>query len=178
MAEVTTEVNAETSSAPSQGTSAFQNNIPGNISMDMGFFKTIRANLMLVEISLGLVAWSFIASSYYYFFSAYHWVMFVSVTLWILTIFLFLIYFLGIHMKFDSVPWPLVLLVFNGVATLLYFTAFVINAVFLSSYYSTIFYYYLIAAAVFGVVVTLTYAASTYLAFTEWKGSNAAPSTV
>ncbi|XP_012674156.1 plasmolipin [Clupea harengus] len=174
MADFPGQVNTQTSSQ--QGNSHL-----GNMAMDVSFIKTIPAILMLVEIGVGLLVWSLIASAHFYFHPAVGWVMFVAVTLWLLTIVLFFMLFFGLHHRLSSVPWPLALMVYYAVATFLYLTAFITNAAVASSYYYTFFYGHMAAAAFFGCVVTLTYGASTFFAFMSWKGDgggNAAGSTV
>ncbi|XP_017546974.1 plasmolipin [Pygocentrus nattereri] len=176
MADFPGKVNTETSSPQSQAGSMQLM----NVSMDLNFIKTIPGILLLAEIVLGLLVWALIASAAYQLVPAYGWVMFVSVTLWILSIVLFITLFLNIRQKLVSVPWPLALMVFYAVATVLYFTAFVTNAASVSYYIYGYHYDHMAAAAFFGIVVTLTYAASTFFAYLDWRddGGNAATSTV
>ncbi|KAL7878755.1 hypothetical protein AOLI_G00097290 [Acnodon oligacanthus] len=176
MADFPGKVNTETSSPQSQAGSMHLMNAP----MDLNFIKTIPGILLLAEIVLGLLVWALISSAAYHLVPAYGWVMFVSVTLWILSIVLFIILFLNIWQKLVSVPWPLVLMVFYAVATVLYLTAFVTNAASVSPYKFGYHYDHMAAAAFFGIVVTLTYAASTFFAYLDWRGDggNAATNTV
>ncbi|XP_023675525.1 plasmolipin-like [Paramormyrops kingsleyae] len=182
MADFPGKVNTETSTPSSHG--AGGGRVLGfasrYVSMDMLFIRTIPAILMLVEIVLGLLVWALISSTQQTLISAYGWVMFVSVILWILTIVLFWILFLGLQHKLNLVPWQLVVLVFNGVATVLYLTAFIANAASVTPYSGSTDYNHLAAAAFFGILVTLTYAASTFFAYMVWKedGGNAANSTI
>ncbi|XP_046890968.1 plasmolipin [Hypomesus transpacificus] len=175
MADFPSKVTTETSSPqPNQGfaISAF---------LDLEFIKTIPAILMMAEIVLGLLVWALIASTTYQFVPAFGWVMFVSVTLWILTIALFGMLLGGVHHKLTSVPWPLVVMVFNGVAAVLYLTAFLTNAAVIHPYrFAPYFYNHTAAAAFFGIVVTLTYGASAFFSYLAWKGDggNAASNTV
>uniref|UniRef100_A0A8C0U673 Plasmolipin n=1 Tax=Cyanistes caeruleus TaxID=156563 RepID=A0A8C0U673_CYACU len=74
---------------------------------------------------LGLLVWSLIAATTYHLHAAYGWVMFVSLFFWILTLLFFVTYLLQLHQKFYMIPWPLVLMIYNAVATVLYITAFV-----------------------------------------------------
>ncbi|KAG7468700.1 hypothetical protein MATL_G00145670 [Megalops atlanticus] len=174
MAEFPAKVSTETSSPQAaSGGGGFHSFTSRYVSMDMSFIRTVPAALMLVEIGLGLLVWALIASSSYTQIPAYGWVMFVSVVFWLLTIFLFLILFLGIQNKMSFVPWPLALLVFNVMATLLYLTAFITNA---ASVYNSP----QGAAAFFAIVVTLAYGASAFFAFMSWRGDggNAATNTV
>lgn len=147
--------------------------------IDVNFIKSIPGILLLLEIVCGLLVWALIASTHYTEFPAYGWVMFVSVTLWLLSIVLFVILFLGLDEKLPSVPWPFVLLVFYAAATVLYLTAFLTDAA------SVPFPWYdqhnnLGASAFFAIVVTLIYAASSFFAYLGWRGDgeNAAGTTV
>ncbi|XP_062860225.1 plasmolipin [Trichomycterus rosablanca] len=177
MADFPGKVNTETSS-PQPPTS--QNQFM-SMSMDLYFMKTIPGILLQVEIVLGLLVWALVSSTAYGLLPAFGWVLFVSITLWILTIVLFVMLFFGMRQKLTSIPWPLVLLVFYGVATVLYLTAFLADAASVPYFSNYPFHYYSLAAsAFFAIVVTLTYGASTFFAFLDWKGDggNAATSTV
>ncbi|KAI4880849.1 hypothetical protein NFI96_010997 [Prochilodus magdalenae] len=177
MADFPGKVNTETSSPQPRGGSVQLM----NASMDLNFIKTIPGILLIAEIVLGLLVWALISSAAYQAIPAYGWVMFVSVTLWILTIVLFIILFLNFQQKLTFVPWRLALLVFYGVAAVLYLTAFVANAASVSAFqYFPYHYNRMAAAAFFGIVVTLIYAASTFFAYLDWRsdGGNAATSTV
>ncbi|XP_064191528.1 plasmolipin [Anguilla rostrata] len=174
MADFPAKVSTETSSPPPQGGGdRIQAMASRYVTMDMDFLRTIPAGLMLVEIVLGLLVWALIAASGYANVPAYGWVMFVSVIFWLLTLFLFFVLFFGVRNKLGFLPWPLMLLVFNATATILYLSAFLANA---ASVYNS----HQGAAAFFAIVVTLAYGASTFFAFLSWRGdgSNAASSTV
>ncbi|KAJ8335570.1 hypothetical protein SKAU_G00389120 [Synaphobranchus kaupii] len=175
MADFPAKVSTETSSPQSQSSgSRFQSFASQYVSMDLGFLRTIPAGLMLVEIVLGLLVWALIAASAYSNIPAYGWVMFVSVIFWLLTIFLFFLIFFGVQGRTSFLPWPLMLLVFNATATILYLSAFIANA---ASVHND---KHQGAAAFFAIVVTLVYGASTFFAFLSWRGDggNAASNTV
>lgn len=175
MADFPGKVTTETSSPQPRPSSAI------STYLDLDFIKTIPAILMMVEIGVGLLVFALISSTAYTAVPAYGWVMFVSVTLWILTIVLFCILLGRVHQKLASVPWPLVVMVFNAVATVLYLTAFLTNAASVSPYRPFVtLYNHFAAAAFFGCVVTLVYGASTFFSYLAWKGDggNAASSTV
>ncbi|CAM4582107.1 unnamed protein product [Leuciscus chuanchicus] len=97
-------------------------------SVDMNFIKSIPGILLLAEIVVGLLVWALIASTPYSSASAYVWVMIVSVTLWLLSIALLVVLLLSFHQSLPLIPWPLVLMGFYSVATVLYLTAFLANA--------------------------------------------------
>ncbi|XP_077049451.1 plasmolipin [Siphateles boraxobius] len=146
-------------------------------SVDMNFIKGIPGILLLAEIVVGLLVWALIASTPYSSVSAYVWVMFVSVSLWLLSIALLVVLLLRFHQSLPFIPWPLVLMVFYSVATVLYLTAFLADA---ASVPNGFFRGHLGTSAFFAIVVTLLYAASSYFAYLGWRGEgqNAAGSTV
>ncbi|NXF96996.1 PLLP protein, partial [Eubucco bourcierii] len=130
---------------------------------------------------LGLLVWALIADTTYYLHAAYGWVMFVSIFFWILTVLLLVTYLLQLQLKFHVVPWALVLMIFNLVATVLYITAFVTSAAAVQpTSWRQWDYNRRAAASFFACVVMITYGVSTFFSFRAWKGlgSNAATSQV
>ncbi|KFO71375.1 Plasmolipin, partial [Cuculus canorus] len=130
---------------------------------------------------LGLLVWTLIAVTTYYLNPAYSWVMFVSISLWILTILFFVTYLFQLQLKFYTIPWPLVLMIFNAVATVLYISAFVTCAAAVQpTSWRQWDYNRRAAASFFAGVVMITYGVSTFFSFRAWKGlgSNAATSQV
>uniref|UniRef100_A0A8B9Y171 Plasmolipin n=1 Tax=Bos mutus grunniens TaxID=30521 RepID=A0A8B9Y171_BOSMU len=120
MAEFPSKVNTRTSS-PAQGGGA----VVSTLSPDLGFVRSSLGALMLLQLVLGLLVWALIADTPYHLYPSYGWVMFVAVFLWLVTIIFFVLYLFQLHMKLYMVPWPLVLMVFNVGATVLYITAFI-----------------------------------------------------
>ncbi|KAG7244880.1 hypothetical protein INR49_026544, partial [Caranx melampygus] len=98
---------------------------------------------------------------------AYGWVLFVAITLWLLTTVLFFMILFSV-------------MVYNGIAAVLYLTAFLANAASVHPYRGLYFYGHFAAAAFFGAVVTLAYGASAFFSYLDWKGDggNAATTTV
>ncbi|XP_070764231.1 plasmolipin [Enoplosus armatus] len=185
MADFPSKVTTETSSPNSQNSQQGGNSLRGlaaNVTtmVDMSFIRSIPAILMMAEILLGLLQWALIASAPYTLLPAYGWVMFVAVTLWILTTILFFMILFGAQQKLTAVPWPLTVMVYHSAATVLYLTAFLANAASVRPYYYTYFYGHMAAAAFFGAVVTVAYGASAFFSYLDWKGDggNAATSTV
>ncbi|XP_028814318.1 plasmolipin [Denticeps clupeoides] len=181
MAEFPSKITTETTSPASQQGTSRMSMLTAGLTVDLGFVRTVPAILLLVEIVLGLLVWALIADTPYHLYAAYGWVMFVSVTLWLLTIILFLMLLFKVQQRVSGVPWPIVLLIYFAVATVLYFTAFVANAATVDNYkYFRWIFNNLAAAAFFGIIVTLTYGASTFHAYMTWRGdvSNAATTTV
>ncbi|POI22075.1 hypothetical protein CIB84_014178 [Bambusicola thoracicus] len=97
----------------------------------------------------------------------------------VITVLLFVMYLLQLPMKFYMVPWPLMLMIFNAVATVLYIAAFVTcSAAVRPTSWRQWDYNRRAAASFFAGLVMLTYGASTFFSFRAWKGlgSNAATS--
>ncbi|XP_066860463.1 plasmolipin isoform X2 [Anser cygnoides] len=130
---------------------------------------------------LGLLVWALIADTTYHLHAAYGWVMFVSIFFWVATVLLFMTYLLQLPLKFYVIPWPLVLVIFNAAATILYITAFITcSAAVQPTSWRQWDYNRRAAASFFACLVMLTYGVSTFLSFRAWKGlgSNAATSQV
>ncbi|XP_025042171.1 plasmolipin isoform X2 [Pelodiscus sinensis] len=132
--------------------------------------------------AFGLLVWALIASTAYQNIPAFGWVMFVAIFFWLVTVILFVTYLLQLQMKLYMIPWPLVLVIFNAAATVLYVTAFITcsAAVQPSSVGNPGDYNKRAAASFFACIVMIAYGASAFLSFQEWKGfgSNAATSQV
>ncbi|XP_016320780.1 plasmolipin-like [Sinocyclocheilus anshuiensis] len=173
MADFPGKVSTQTSSNEPQRTYG----VPAMVDMD--FIKSVPGILLLTEIIVGLLVWALIAATSYTSDPAYGWVMFVSVTLWLLSIALFVVLLLRFYQSLPSVPWPLVLMVFYVVAAVLYITAFLADAVSVPPHWY-LWHGHLGASAFFAIVVTLLYGASSYFAYLDWRGEgqNAAGSTV
>lgn len=177
--KVTTETGSPSAHSSQQGGNILRG-LASQVSsgMDMFFIRSIPAFLMIAEIVLGLLHWALIASTLYYKSPAYGWVMFVAVTSWLITLILFFIILFSVQRKLPSVPWTLVVMVYYGVVTVLYLTAFITNA---ASVYRWHFYYgHFAAASFFAAVVTIAYGVSAFFAYLDWKGDggNAATNTV
>ncbi|CAJ1057002.1 plasmolipin [Xyrichtys novacula] len=179
--KVTTETGSPTSQTSQQGGNSLRG-LASNVTtkMNMSFIRSIPAILMMLEIVLGLLHWALIASGPYTRSSAYGWVMFVAITLWILTTILFFIILFNVQEKLTFVPWTLTVMGYFGVATVLYLTAFLANAATVHPFHGLPFYGHFAAAAFFSAVVTLTYGGSAFFAYLDWKGDggNAATNTV
>lgn len=182
MADFPSKVTTETSPPqPQQGGNSLRG-LAANITtgMDISFIQSIPAILMMAEMFLGMIHWALIASTIYSALSAYGWVLFVAITLWILTSVLFFMILFVVHRQLPSVPWTLIVMIYHGVATILYLTAFLTNAANVSQFAGFPYYGHLAAASFFGAVVTLAYGASAFFSYMDWRGDggNAATSTV
>lgn len=183
MADFPNKVATETSSPQSQQGGNVIHGMATNVTnrMDISFIRSIPAILMMVEIFLGLLHWALIASTSYTAIPAYGWVMFVAVTLWILTTILFLMILFIVQGKLPTLPWPLMVMVYHCTATVLYLTAFLTNAASVQPYHdNSYFYTHVAAASFFGAVVTVAYGASAFFSYLDWRGDggNAATNTV
>ncbi|XP_051485381.1 plasmolipin [Apus apus] len=130
---------------------------------------------------LGLLVWALIANTTYHLHAVYSWVLFVSIFFWILTVLFFMAYLLQLQLKLYMIPWPLVLMIFHAVATVLYLSAFAACAAAARpTSWRQWDYNRRAAAAFFSCLVMITYGASTFFSFRAWKGlgSNAATSQV
>lgn len=179
MADFPSKVTTETSVPQPQTTQPGRMAVNIATVIDMSFIRSISAILMLVQILLGMIQWALIASAPYTAVSAYGWVMFVAVGLWITTTILFVMMLFGVQQKLTFVYWPLTEMMYNSIATVLYFIAFVVNAAFVDPFPDP-YYGHMAAAAAFGAVVFLAYGASAFFSFLSWRedGGNAATSTV
>ncbi|XP_008410921.1 plasmolipin isoform X1 [Poecilia reticulata] len=181
MADFPSKVTTETSSPqPQQGAGRLRGLASSATSrMDVSFLRSVPAALMAAETVLGLLHWALIAGAPYWRFSAYGWVMFVAVALWILTTLLFLVLLFSVPQRFSAVPWTMTVMMYNGVAALLYLTAFLTNAATVR-WFSGPFHGHIGAAAFFGASLTLLYGAGAFLSYLDWRadGGNAATSTV
>ncbi|XP_019743966.1 plasmolipin [Hippocampus comes] len=185
MTDFPSKVTTETGSPNSQNTQQGGNSLRGlasnvTTSMDMSFIRSIPSILMMAQILLGLLHWTLIASSHYMWAPANGWVLFVAITFWLLTSILFIMILFGAQRRLTGVPWPLTVMVYHGVATFLYLTAFLANAASVQPFYYSYFFGHMAAAAFFGAVVTVTYGISAFFSYLDWKGDggNAATSTV
>lgn len=126
---------------------------------------------MMAEMAIGLLVWALVAGSHFGNDSAFGWVMFVAVFMWLLTIILFVMYLLGLTAKLPMVPWVLVVMCFNLSATVLYITAFctivarTVRLQGLKNYQ----YNNRAAAAFFAAVTTIVYGVSSFFSFQSWR---------
>ncbi|XP_029464599.1 plasmolipin isoform X5 [Rhinatrema bivittatum] len=179
MAEFPSKVSTQTSS-PETAAGAGRTFSLRAPACDVAFLRSWLGVLMVLEIVLGLLVWALIADSHYYNWGAYHWVMFVAVFCWLLTIIFLVIYLLQLHLKLHVIPWAIVLLMFNLGATILYIIAFITCAASVSvtsEKYSQP-YNKRAAASFFACLVMIAYGVSTFFSFMGWRGlgSNAATS--
>ncbi|KAM4017501.1 plasmolipin-like [Anomaloglossus baeobatrachus] len=119
MAEFPAKVSTQTSTPEASGGGGF---CP---RPDISFLRSIPGILILVELVLGLIVWALISDTHHYFVAAYGWVLFVSIFVWILTLVLFILFFLQLHRLISFIPWPLTVFIYHSAAFILYVTAFI-----------------------------------------------------
>lgn len=179
--KVTTETGSPTAQSSTQGGNSLRG-LASNVAfmVDMSFIRSIPAILMMAEIFLGLLHWSLIASGPYAAAPAFSWVLFVAITAWILTIILFCLILFSIQHRITFVPWPMTMMGYHAVVTVLYLTAFITNAATAPAFRLVYFYGHFAASAFFAAVVTVVYGVSAYFSYLDWRGdgSNAATNTV
>nr|XP_040025003.1 LOW QUALITY PROTEIN: plasmolipin-like [Gasterosteus aculeatus aculeatus] len=178
--KVTTETSSPNSRSSQPGGSSLRALAAGLATpLHSSFIRSIRAVLMMAERFLGLIQCSLIASTPYTLLAAFGWVMFVAVTLWILTTILFLLILFGAQQKLTFVPWAHDGM-WNAQATVLYLSALPGQRGVRAAWRFTYFYNHMPAAAFFGAVVTIAYGASAFFSYLDWKGDggNAANTTV
>ncbi|XP_074067353.1 plasmolipin [Macrotis lagotis] len=179
MADFPSKVSTQTSTPAQAGV---RSSLPplGTLRPDLGFLRSLVGALMVLEIVVGLLTWALIADTPYHYYSIYGWVMFVAVFAWLVTIIFFIIYLWQLHLKLYMVPWPLVLMIFNVSATVLYITGFITSAVAVqkTSIAGSYIFDKRAAASFFACVVMIAYGVSAFFTFRAWKGmgSNAATS--
>ncbi|XP_013889449.1 plasmolipin [Austrofundulus limnaeus] len=185
MADFPSKVTTETSSPNSQSSHQGGNSLGGmaasiSSNLDMSFIRSVPAILMLAEIVLGFLHWVLVASTPYTLVPEYGWVMFVAVTLWIITTILFIVILFSVQRHLAFVPWPLTVMMYNGVAAVLYLTAFLTNAATVNKFWLLWFHGHIGAAAFFAAASTLAYGVSAFFSYMDWRsdGGNAATNTV
>ncbi|XP_066493235.1 plasmolipin [Tiliqua scincoides] len=173
MSEFPAKVSTRTSSPASGSLSA-----PLSSTVDTEFLKSLFGVLMAVEIVLGCLVWALIADTYYQPYPSYGWVMFVAVFFWLVTVILYGMYLFQLQLKLYMIPWPIVIVIFNIAAAVLYATAFITSAASVEPYSwpHSPDYNRRAAASFFACLVMIGYGVSAFLSFRAWRGdgSNAA----
>nr|XP_055075203.1 CKLF-like MARVEL transmembrane domain-containing protein 8 [Misgurnus anguillicaudatus]XP_055075204.1 CKLF-like MARVEL transmembrane domain-containing protein 8 [Misgurnus anguillicaudatus]XP_055075205.1 CKLF-like MARVEL transmembrane domain-containing protein 8 [Misgurnus anguillicaudatus] len=135
---------------------------------DKQFMQNMPKYLIVVEVILGLLVWTLIASTRYFRFSEFGWVMFVSVFCWLLTLFLLIISLTNRQIQHES--WPTVVLVFNCSAALLYMSAAIVEATMIDHDVKGHHDYNCWAASTFfAFLISLSYAGSAFFSFKSWQ---------
>ncbi|XP_073411064.1 plasmolipin isoform X2 [Dendrobates tinctorius] len=171
MAEFPAKVSTQTSTPEASGGGGF---CP---RPDISFLKSIPGILIMVELVVGLIVWALIADTKHYHVAAFGWVLFVAIFFWLLTLVLFILFFLQLHKRIHFVPWPLTVFIYHAAAFVLYITAFITCAASVQlGNPSGNEYNKRAAASFFACLVMIAYGGSTFFSFGDWRGtsSNAA----
>ncbi|RVE72362.1 hypothetical protein OJAV_G00060940 [Oryzias javanicus] len=172
MADFPSKVNTETSTQNSQqGGNRAALSASISTRMDVSFIRSVQGILMMVEIVVGFLQWMLVACVNHWANPAYGWVLFVAVTLWILTIVLFILLLFSVQQQMAFVPWPMTVMVYNGVAAVLFLTAFIANAATVSFFRGSYSFGHFGASAFFAAVMTLLYGASAFFSYLDWRAA-------
>eukprot|EP00057_Strongylocentrotus_purpuratus_P012288 XP_011666762.1 PREDICTED: plasmolipin-like [Strongylocentrotus purpuratus] len=96
-------------------------------TIDKGYATSLPSIIRIVEIIVGFMYWTVVSS---YWFGCvnhstgwYNWVIFVSVTTWVITVILFIFFLLSLTKQVTIINWMLTELINNAAACLLHFIA-------------------------------------------------------
>ncbi|XP_030831952.1 plasmolipin-like [Strongylocentrotus purpuratus] len=96
-------------------------------TIDKGYATSLPSIIRIVEIIVGFMYWTVVSS---YWFGCvnhstgwYNWVIFVSVTTWVITVILFIFFLLSLTKQVTIINWVLTELINNAAACLLHFIA-------------------------------------------------------
>ncbi|XP_056597389.1 CKLF-like MARVEL transmembrane domain-containing protein 8 [Triplophysa dalaica] len=130
--------------------------------------QNVPEYLIVVEVILGLLVWTLIASTEYFRFSPFGWVMFVSVFCWLLTIFLLIISLAKRQIRHEH--WTTMVLVFNCSAALMYMSAAIVETTMVDREVKGHHDYNCWAASTFfAFLISLSYVGSAFFSFKSWK---------
>lgn len=137
------------------------------IKINIDYFKTPPGLLKIIQLVLGLLC-MILATPYYS-----PWFVFVAVTSFISTLMWSFVYLLSIREALRiPINWVLSELICNAIQTVLYFIAFIVLFA-ATAYIHSYQYGANVAAAVFGIFITVAYAAAAYLLYQEHKSAPA-----
>ncbi|XP_051949278.1 CKLF-like MARVEL transmembrane domain-containing protein 8 [Xyrauchen texanus] len=132
------------------------------------FMQIVPKYLIVVELILGLLVWTLIASTDYFRFPPFGWVLFVSVFCWVLTLFLLII--ILANGQIQQVPWTTLVFVFNCSAAVLYMSAAIVEAMLVNKRDKGHNDFICWAASTFfAFLVSLSYAGSAFFNFKSWQ---------
>ncbi|XP_041455013.1 plasmolipin-like [Lytechinus variegatus] len=97
-------------------------------TVDTGYVKSVPGILKIVEIIVGFLYWTVVAS-YSFYFGGYSWIIFVAVTAWVFTLILFLLFLFQLAQRVTIINWVLTELINNAADCLLHFIAAIIISV-------------------------------------------------
>eukprot|EP00079_Xenopus_tropicalis_P012860 XP_002940384.3 PREDICTED: myelin and lymphocyte protein [Xenopus tropicalis] len=133
-------------------------------------FLSFPEALMILELIFGGLVWILVAATRVFLPLLQGWVMFVSVTFFVLTLLLLIMYILGSHK--DRCSWILMDAVYHCIAVLFYLSAAVLQAnATITTKNSQKIYQENIAATVFAFIATLLYLIHAIFSLMRWKKS-------
>ncbi|KTG29177.1 hypothetical protein cypCar_00002688 [Cyprinus carpio] len=145
----------------------FGNSSSGTPWYEQESMLSLSEYLIFVEVILGLLVWSLIASTEHVSFSPFGWVMFVTVFYWLLTLFLLIIKLASGQIR--QVPWTTVVLIFNSTAALLYMSAAITEATLVNKGVRGHHDFNCWAASTFfAFLVSLSYVGSAFFSYKSW----------
>ncbi|TMW54277.1 hypothetical protein DOY81_000632 [Sarcophaga bullata] len=140
------------------------------LRINIGYFQTVPGIIKLVQFILGIICMACASPAYI---AATSFFLFVVVVSFIATILWIFAYLLGIREALNvAINWIFTELLNTGIASVLYFIAFVVQLAKWSSYPHSYGYGSNIAAGVFGLFNFLAYAAGTYFLYLEHKSGS------
>ncbi|KAM4579632.1 CKLF-like MARVEL transmembrane domain-containing protein 8b isoform 2-T2 [Odontesthes bonariensis] len=146
------------------------NTSTSTLAFDQHFTTTARGILHLAEIVCGMLVWILVGGTDYFHLPALCWVMFVTISFWILTICLFIIDLTRAQNWIPRIPWTTLLLCFNCSAAALYLVTAVVEALTVNQAIRGRHNYNCWAAsAFFACLTTVCYAGSSYLSYCVWR---------
>lgn len=148
-----------------------------SVGFNVGFLRTPIGILIILELILGLLAWSLLVSiSGFHYLSELGFAAFGFIFSWLATLIFFIVFILGLHGSLcANLPWGLIQVAGNGLFALLCFIG--------SCCVASLGYYRRNwgASAAFGFIVTVLYVISLLLCFRKaygrfpWQTSTGAP---
>ncbi|XP_061675881.1 CKLF-like MARVEL transmembrane domain-containing protein 8b [Syngnathoides biaculeatus] len=148
---------------------------PSTLAFDQRFTSTANGILLLAEMVCGMLVWILLAGTEYFHLSALCWVMFVSISCWVITICLFIIYLTGAQNRTPRVPWTTLSLCLNSSATALYLLTAVLEVLSLQSTVTGRHTHNCWTASIcFAILTTVCYGGSSHLSYQAWKANKEA----
>ncbi|KAJ7341224.1 hypothetical protein JRQ81_005081 [Phrynocephalus forsythii] len=136
--------------------------VPEYIPSGLEIFRTIPYAFILPELIFGCWVWILVAATNVYFPLLQGWVMYVSVSSFVISLLLLLAYLFGFHRKYES--WKILDSLYHGATGILYMSAAVLqaNATIRSesevpAEHSPRYYQLNTAATIFAFITTLLY---------------------
>ncbi|XP_061800933.1 CKLF-like MARVEL transmembrane domain-containing protein 8b [Nerophis lumbriciformis] len=145
---------------------------PSTLAFDQRFTSTAQGILLIAEIVCGIMVWILLAGTDYFNLSALCMALFVSITCWVITLCLFIIYLTGTQNRIPKVPWTTLSVCLNSGDTALYLLIAVLEVYSLKTTVAGRHNYNCWAAsACFAFLTAVSYGGSSYLSYRAWKAT-------